>query len=35
MVIRTSFMQDIENNQWKEAQFLFMTKMAGRSEIGL
>ena len=21
MVIRTSFMQDIENNQWKEAQF--------------
>ena len=21
MVIRTGFMQDIENNQWKEAQF--------------
>ena len=21
MAIRTSFMQDIENNQWKESQF--------------
>ena len=21
MVIRTSFMQDIENNQWKESRF--------------